>query len=246
MPEVLAALFTERLGRVVTIEDLGFGRRGRVGKRRDSGTDDDPDRLPWAPERTAAVLTEFTGMDLMLNRRGFGECGRRAHRRINHRRPHVRMASQRPRSGGRSTTRQHARTRRSRRFRPVRGGAGRLRGDRGPGVLRRGVPSLGRLPGRRAAAMQGRRGPAQRGGRHAGLPPPRSSPAPPVGRRRQPRRPRGLDAPTTSASNPPPRSTSSSPPTRRAREATGRAPERRSPARHARWCTWAGRTTRWT
>ncbi|MDT0550432.1 hypothetical protein RND15_48545, partial [Streptomyces sp. DSM 41529] len=29
VPEVLAALFTERLGRVVTIEDLGFGRRGR-------------------------------------------------------------------------------------------------------------------------------------------------------------------------------------------------------------------------
>ncbi len=75
VPEVLAALFTERLGRVVTIEDLGFGRRGRVGKRRDSGTDDDPDRLPWAPERTAAVLTEFTGMDLMLNRRGLVSAG---------------------------------------------------------------------------------------------------------------------------------------------------------------------------
>ncbi|MEI5031943.1 hypothetical protein N7925_35020 [Streptomyces sp. CA-278952] len=70
VPEVLAALFTERLGRVVTIEDLGFGRRGRVGKRRDSGTEHHPDQLPWAPERTAAVLTEFTGMDLMLNRRG--------------------------------------------------------------------------------------------------------------------------------------------------------------------------------
>ncbi|CAM5650189.1 hypothetical protein SBADM41S_03314 [Streptomyces badius] len=68
VPEVLAALFTERLGRVVTIEDLGFGRRGRVGKRRDSGTENNPDQLPWAPERTAAVLTEFTGMDLMLNR----------------------------------------------------------------------------------------------------------------------------------------------------------------------------------
>ncbi|MEE1795608.1 hypothetical protein PUR28_33350 [Streptomyces sp. BE308] len=75
VPEVLAALFTERLGRVVTIEDLGFGRRGRVGKRRDSGTEENPDGLPWAPERTAAVLTEFTGMDLMLNRRGLVGAG---------------------------------------------------------------------------------------------------------------------------------------------------------------------------
>ncbi|HWU08372.1 MAG TPA: hypothetical protein VN520_18655 [Streptomyces sp.] len=75
VPEVLAALFTERLGRVVTIEDLGFGRRGRAGKRRKAGTEDNPDGLPWAPERTAAVLTEFTGMDLMLNRRGLVGAG---------------------------------------------------------------------------------------------------------------------------------------------------------------------------
>ncbi|MFD4034575.1 hypothetical protein ACFWVP_29715 [Streptomyces sp. NPDC058637] len=75
VPEVLAALFTERLGRVVTIEDLGFGRRGRVGKRRETGTEKNPDGLPWAPERTAAVLTEFTGMDLMLNRRGLVGAG---------------------------------------------------------------------------------------------------------------------------------------------------------------------------
>ncbi|MCX4734191.1 hypothetical protein [Streptomyces sp. NBC_01363] len=75
VPKVLAALFTERLGRVVTIEDLGFGRRGRVGKRREVGTQDNPDGLPWAPERTAAVLTEFTGMDLMLNRRGLVSAG---------------------------------------------------------------------------------------------------------------------------------------------------------------------------
>ncbi|MFJ9638761.1 hypothetical protein [Streptomyces sp. NPDC101178] len=75
VPEVLAALFTERLGRVVTIEDLGFGRRGRVGKRRDAGKEHDPEQLPWAPERTAAVLTEFTGMDLMLNRRGMVGAG---------------------------------------------------------------------------------------------------------------------------------------------------------------------------
>ncbi|MBT2385502.1 hypothetical protein [Streptomyces sp. ISL-11] len=69
VPKVLAALFTERLGRVVTIEDLGFGRRGRAGKGRSA------DGLPWPPERTAAVLTEFTGMDLMLNRRGLVGAG---------------------------------------------------------------------------------------------------------------------------------------------------------------------------
>ncbi|MFE7612696.1 DNA-binding protein NsdB [Streptomyces celluloflavus] len=69
VPKVLASLFTERLGRVVTIEDLGFARTGRAGKRQAT------DGLPWAPERTAAVLTEFTGMDLMLNRRGLVGAG---------------------------------------------------------------------------------------------------------------------------------------------------------------------------
>ncbi|WP_446038572.1 DNA-binding protein NsdB [Streptomyces sp. SID1121] len=75
VPRVLAALFTERLGRVVTIEDLGFERSGRTGKRQDAGSAENPDGLPWAPERTAAVLTEFTGMDLMLNRRGLVGAG---------------------------------------------------------------------------------------------------------------------------------------------------------------------------
>ncbi|MFG3280908.1 hypothetical protein [Streptomyces sp. NPDC048111] len=75
VPRVLAALFTERLGRVVTIEDLGFDRHGRAGKRNDAGNTKNPDGLPWAPERTAAVLTEFTGMDLMLNRRGLVGAG---------------------------------------------------------------------------------------------------------------------------------------------------------------------------
>ncbi|MDT9683562.1 hypothetical protein RND61_16050 [Streptomyces sp. TRM76323] len=75
VPRVLAALFTERLGRVVTIEDLGFVRHGRTGRRRDVKHTDNPDGLPWAPERTATVLTEFTGMDLMLNRRGLVGAG---------------------------------------------------------------------------------------------------------------------------------------------------------------------------
>jgi hypothetical protein len=75
VPRVLAALFTERLGRVVTIEDLGLVRRGRTGKRQGGGSVEHPDGVPWAPERTAAVLTEFTGMDLMLNRRGLVSAG---------------------------------------------------------------------------------------------------------------------------------------------------------------------------
>lgn len=71
VPKVLAVLFTERLGRVVTTEDLGFDRAGGPGRvRRQSD-----DALPWAPERTAEVLTEFTGMDLMLNRRGLVGAG---------------------------------------------------------------------------------------------------------------------------------------------------------------------------
>ncbi|MER7764924.1 hypothetical protein [Streptomyces sp. NPDC097619] len=75
VPTVLAALFTERLGRVVTIEDLGFVRQRRASGRQAPGVKDNPDGLPWAPERTAAVLTEFTGMDLMLNRRGLMGAG---------------------------------------------------------------------------------------------------------------------------------------------------------------------------
>ncbi|MFD7710467.1 hypothetical protein [Streptomyces sp. NPDC059786] len=75
VPRVLAALFTERLGRVVTIEDLGLVRHGRVGKRQGDGNAEHPDGVPWAPDRTAAVLTEFTGMDLMLNRRGLVGAG---------------------------------------------------------------------------------------------------------------------------------------------------------------------------
>ncbi|NED84402.1 hypothetical protein G3I76_30445, partial [Streptomyces sp. SID11233] len=64
VPRVMAALFTERLGRVVTIEDLGLVRRGRAGSAHTGGSVDNPDGVPWAPEKTAAFLTEFTGMDL--------------------------------------------------------------------------------------------------------------------------------------------------------------------------------------
>lgn len=49
VPRVLAALFTERLGRVVTIEDLGLVRHGRTGKRQGGGSAEHPDGVPWAP-----------------------------------------------------------------------------------------------------------------------------------------------------------------------------------------------------
>ncbi|MGX2998703.1 DNA-binding protein NsdB [Streptomyces sp. JNUCC 64] len=75
VPRVLAALFTERLGRVVTIEDLGLVRHGRPGKRRATGGGNHPGGVTWAPGHTAAVLTDFTGMDLMLNRRGLVGAG---------------------------------------------------------------------------------------------------------------------------------------------------------------------------
>ncbi|HSA52660.1 MAG TPA: hypothetical protein VLH10_21450, partial [Yinghuangia sp.] len=65
VPRVLAALFTERLGRVVTSEDLGLSGRAR------HHVPAVPEELPWSTKRTVDALTEFTGMDLMLNRRGF-------------------------------------------------------------------------------------------------------------------------------------------------------------------------------
>jgi hypothetical protein len=67
VPRILAALFSEQLGRVVTPEDLGFQRERQDGQGTRGGT---PDSSRPTPGQTAAVLTEFTGMDLMLNRRG--------------------------------------------------------------------------------------------------------------------------------------------------------------------------------
>lgn len=69
VPRVLAAVFTERLGRVVSIEDLGLARHRRLG------TGAAQHGAPQEPERTAEILTEFTGMDLMLNRRGLASAG---------------------------------------------------------------------------------------------------------------------------------------------------------------------------
>ncbi|WP_433548895.1 DNA-binding protein NsdB [Streptomyces sp. CA-294286] len=75
VPRVLEALFTERLGRVVTIEDLGFTRTGRTGRRGAAAKQDVPLGKPLTPEELAELLSEFTGMDLMLNRRGLVGAG---------------------------------------------------------------------------------------------------------------------------------------------------------------------------
>ncbi|WP_327683231.1 DNA-binding protein NsdB [Kitasatospora sp. NBC_00458] len=71
VPRVLAAVFTERLGRVVTTEDLGLERHRPTR----TGAAHSANSSLWEPDRTAAVLTEFTGMDLMLNRRGLVGAG---------------------------------------------------------------------------------------------------------------------------------------------------------------------------
>ncbi|WP_329561837.1 DNA-binding protein NsdB [Kitasatospora sp. NBC_01266] len=67
VPRVLAAVFTERLGRVVSIEDLGLARHRRFSSAKAGAAE------AAEPERTAEILTEFTGMDLMLNRRGLAD-----------------------------------------------------------------------------------------------------------------------------------------------------------------------------
>ncbi|WP_369206037.1 hypothetical protein [Streptomyces sp. PU-14G] len=69
VPKVLASLFTERLGRVVTTEDLGFSRPGQTAQGEPA------EGVPLPSGQVAAVLTEFTGMDLMLNRRGLVGAG---------------------------------------------------------------------------------------------------------------------------------------------------------------------------
>ena len=246
VPRVLAALFTERLGRVVTIEDLGFVRQrayretaGRTGVRRH------PDGMPWAPERTAAVLTEFTGMDLMLNRRGLvgagaaltaGSALSNAMHDWLHTDPALApgrpgtstipctptppgsTATRPPRSGRRRSRRWSARSRSS-----------------GPGTPPAAADSSARpssASSTRWAACSPTATPTTSSGACGASPP--TSPCSRAG------------CPTTSASNPPPRSTSSSPRTRPARAATGRAPARRSPAPPARWSTSASRTRPWT
>ncbi|MFE9428181.1 hypothetical protein ACFYNO_35085 [Kitasatospora sp. NPDC006697] len=69
VPRLLAAVFTERLGRVVSIEDLGLSRNRRGAPTPSAGA------VAAEPERTAEILTEYTGMDLMLNRRGQADQG---------------------------------------------------------------------------------------------------------------------------------------------------------------------------
>ena len=49
MPRVPAALFTERLGRVMAIEELALVRHGVQGNGLAGGSAEHPDGVPWAP-----------------------------------------------------------------------------------------------------------------------------------------------------------------------------------------------------
>ena len=95
VPRVLAALFTERLGRVVTIEDLGLVRHGRVGKRqrrRECGT---------SRRRAVGARTDGRGPH-RIHGNGphaqptrLGGRGRRARRRLRTQQRHARLAAHR-------------------------------------------------------------------------------------------------------------------------------------------------------
>ncbi|MDT0308207.1 hypothetical protein RM780_14720 [Streptomyces sp. DSM 44917] len=64
IPRILAELFSERFGCVVSAEDLGLRSVPRSAAV--SGID-----LPWAGPQTVALISEFSRSDLMLGRRGF-------------------------------------------------------------------------------------------------------------------------------------------------------------------------------
>ncbi|MFY1679025.1 MULTISPECIES: hypothetical protein [unclassified Streptomyces] len=64
IPRILAELFSERFGSVVSVEDLGL----RSARPAPSATGVD---LPWTGPQTVALLSEFSRSDLMLARRGF-------------------------------------------------------------------------------------------------------------------------------------------------------------------------------
>jgi len=65
IPKILAELFTERFGSVVSVEDLGL--RSAVPVATPSSTVD----LPWSGPQTVQLISEYSRSDLMLNRRGF-------------------------------------------------------------------------------------------------------------------------------------------------------------------------------
>lgn len=242
VPKVLASLFTERLGRVVTIEDLGFARTGRSGKRQAL------DGLPWAPERTAAVLTEFTGMDLMLNRRGLVGAGAAlaagsaltgAMYDWLHTDPAPAGA---PRHDAMFASdsfdeldqigldRYEAAPVGSQEIDALERSVEVFRAwdaARGGGLQRKAV--VGQL--NEVGGMLAYRHPDHLQRRLWGWPP--------IWRCWR------AGCPMTWAWSPPPRNTSSSPPTRRARAATARVPARRFPVPPVRWCIWAVPTMRW-
>lgn len=244
VPTVLAALFTERLGRVVTIEDLRFVRQRRTTKRQPDGAKQNPDGVPWAPERTAAVLTEFTGMDLMLNRRGLmgagaaltaGSALSNAMYDWLHTDPAAAKDNQRFGDPYQADPAGYDRYEAA----PI--------GSQEIEALERSVEVFRAWDASRGGGLQRKAVVGQLnevGGMLAYHHPDH------LQRRLWGWRPTWrcwrAGCRTTSASNPPPRSTSSSPPTRPARAVTGRAPARRSPARPVRWSTSANPTRPWT
>lgn len=64
IPRLLSALFSERFGCAVSIEDLGL--RPAHQSPSTAGVD-----LPWTAPQTVALMSEFSRSDLMLARRGF-------------------------------------------------------------------------------------------------------------------------------------------------------------------------------
>ncbi|WP_079127566.1 transcriptional repressor NsdA [Streptomyces sp. TP-A0874] len=64
IPRILSALFSERFGCGVAVEDLGLRQEHRPSSA--SGVD-----LPWTGPETVSMISEFTRSDLMLGRRGF-------------------------------------------------------------------------------------------------------------------------------------------------------------------------------
>ena len=220
VPRVLAALFTERLGRVVTIEDLGFVRHGRAGKRRDAGSAEQSRRPAVGARADGRGPHRIHGNGPHAQPTRLGGRGRRARRRLRTQQRHARLAAHRPRPrrptlpvsttpctptppGSTATRPPPSGRRRSRHW------SARSRCS-APGTPPAAAGSSARpwwASSTRWAACSPTATPTISSGACGASPP--TSPSSPAG------------CPTTSAWNPPPRSTSSSPPTRPARAATG-------------------------
>jgi hypothetical protein len=66
VPDLLAEVFTERLGIPIDLTDLGFAALGRAAR-------DDGIHVPWLLTRTVSALAEHVKGDLMLDRHAFDD-----------------------------------------------------------------------------------------------------------------------------------------------------------------------------